>query len=208
MRRASRRIFLHGAAGLLLAAATRAKADTMTPELKADVRVADDRLILAYRLGNPGPTPLLVFDRLYQTARSGARTVDPALAYVAIEDGRLVALKAFVPPPPDIDVEMPDVPYARLLAPGGSLAGTAGVWLPARPFLPHARVEAHGGTAHGVELRIGYAAVPGELPGREIAADGEVVISVRPGFAAERQQIAAAVFAGVSVPLAEGQRAG
>ena len=77
-----------------------------------------------YQIGNAGQAQVYVFDRLYRTAVTGFRMVDPDYAWHWLEADGLFRVAKFVPQVPSgTKVESPEVAYARVLAAGAVLEG-------------------------------------------------------------------------------------
>ena len=75
-----------------------------------------------YRLQNKGPA-IFVLDQILNRA-DGSRGPDPNRAYTFVVDGdQLVLLKGLLPVPPELQVELPEVPYARRLEANAARTG-------------------------------------------------------------------------------------
>jgi len=79
-------------------------------------------LRIQYRLQNSGPA-IFVLDQILNRA-DGRLGPDPKRIYTFVVDGsELVLLKGLVPVPEGVQVEFPEVPYARLVEANATLAG-------------------------------------------------------------------------------------
>jgi hypothetical protein len=160
--------------------------------LRLDWAITDTQIAAQYEVLNDGTQQLLVFDRLYETARSGTRTVQPELAYTSVEATGMLGIEKLVAPlPEDIDIEQPDLPYARLLGPGDSLTGRATVARPVRlhPPYPQGYSLTKASRASAVMLRLGYAPFEEAAAPRAIRANEETLYSVRHAWARPRQRL-------------------
>lgn len=160
--------------------------------LRVNWSLLDEAIVGQYELRNDGEGRLLVFDRLYETARSGKRMVQADLAYTTLDDDNVLVIDKLVAPLPEaFDIESPEMPYARLVEPGESLAGRAVVARPVmlRPPYPQTRDAGRARMATAVKLRLGYAPVDEKAAPRGIATEDETVYSVRHAWAAPRQRI-------------------
>lgn len=160
--------------------------------LRVNWSILDDAIVGQYEFRNDGERRLLVFDRLYETDRSGKRMVQADLAYTTLDDDNVLVIDKLVAPLPEaFDVGSPELPYARLIEPGESLTGRAIVARPVvlRPPYPQAHGAARAHAATAVKLRLGYAPVDEKAVPRGIATEDETVYSVRHAWAAPRQRI-------------------
>lgn len=157
-----------------------------------------------YRLRNAGDAQVYVFDRLYRTAVSGFRTVDPDYAWHWLEAEGLFRVAKFVPQVPSGEkVESPEVAYARVLAAGAVLEGR--VMLAARldqdlPYgapPPLAAVEA----IRSIVFSVGYAEVDPQIETHEIKAGDEIVVSLPYGWLIGHQRIANTEPQALAVPM-------
>lgn len=158
----------------------------------------------SYTIANAGDARLLVFDRLYQSAVSGFRTIVPELAWRWLEPEGLYRVAKYVPQvPAGRKVEYQDVPYARVLEPATSLTGA--VWLPAKldqlrpydepPALPPvARIS-------GLVFSLGYAEVDDKLVATLIGAEDDPAFSVLFSWAITRQRLISSEVAKLALPM-------
>ncbi|WP_126975636.1 hypothetical protein [Frigidibacter oleivorans] len=157
-----------------------------------------------YRLRNDGAAQLLVFDRLYHTAVTGARTVDPDHAWRWLDrDGSYRVAKTVPPVPSDRRVESPDLPYARLLPPQSALEGTVLLPLPLDQMLPYDQAPplppAEEVTA--VTLTLGYAEVEAGTPAKALGEGADLVYSLPLGWALPRQRLVSTAPAALRLPM-------
>jgi hypothetical protein len=89
-----------------------------------DVRIAQrgpETLQIRYRLANSGPA-IYVLDQILNRD-DGRRGPDPARVYTIVTDNsQLVLLKGLLPVPDGMQVELPEVPYARFLDANSQIA--------------------------------------------------------------------------------------
>ncbi|MFT4151351.1 MAG: hypothetical protein QM656_14220 [Paracoccaceae bacterium] len=160
----------------------------------------EGRVRCRYRLVNGGGARLVVFDRLYHTASSGKRRIDEDQCWRWLEEGGLYRMAKTVPSVPgDMRVEMPEVPYARLLLPGAVLEGQAVAPVPLDQLLPYEQAPAH--TAREITrivLTLGFAVADGAMEAREIE---EGILSLRYGWAEPRQKVVSCVPVGADLPM-------
>ncbi|MFB9151318.1 hypothetical protein ACFFU4_16320 [Roseovarius ramblicola] len=166
--------------------------DSDSVTLRVDWTITDALIAAQYEVLNAGAQQFLVFDRLYETARSGTRTVHPELAYTRLDATGILGIEKLVPPlPEDIDIEQPELPYARLLDPGASLTGRVAVARPVRlnPAYPQGYAMTEADSASAVMLRIGYAPFEEDAAARQINANGEILYSMRHAWVRPRQRL-------------------
>ncbi|MFP2927538.1 hypothetical protein ACLESO_20545 [Pyxidicoccus sp. 3LG] len=159
-----------------------------------DVSRTQDALVVRYSLHGEGKSPVWVLDQLFRTSPAGHYHLEPERAYVEARDGVLVLSRALVKVPDDLDVESPEVPCARRLAPGETLTGEIRVPLPPREDMPYRK----GGpldlaALRSVRVRVGYLVDAPELRFRDVKDDqGRTCRSLSYGTAVTRQQLAEA----------------
>lgn len=157
-----------------------------------------------YTIANTGAARVLVFDRLYQTAQSGFRSIVPALAWRWLEPEGVYRVAKYVPNlPHGMRVESPDLPYARLLEPGASLTGA--VWLPARldQLRPYGEPPSYASVARisGLVLSLGYAEVDDMLVAKPMGAGEDLSFSVAFDWAITRQRLISSDMAKLALPM-------
>jgi hypothetical protein len=114
--------------------------DSIAPQLELSVESAPDGSVLGqYRFTNTSGRPLLVLDLLYRADRTGDLTLDPELAYVFFDNGRLIAARQMVRVPDGLTVYAPEIPCVRRAAPGQSLEGSFALRPPFRCYDPYTR---------------------------------------------------------------------
>ena len=157
-----------------------------------------------YAVRNAGRAQVYVFDRLYRTAVSGFRTVDPDYAWHWLEGEGLFRVAKFVPQVPSgVKVESPEVAYARVLAAGAVLEGR--VLLPGRldQDLPYGGAPPLAAVAEikSIVFSVGYAEVDPQIEATKIKTADEVVLSLPYGWLIEQQRIVSAEPVALSVPM-------
>ena len=153
---------------------------------------AEDHLIAAYAVENRTAGSIVVFDRLFLTLPTGQRVVEPDRAYVTVTSESVLRVeKVLAPLPLDRDVESPEVPYVRVLAPGAKLEGRAVVMIPILTLPPYGRpaTGAASERARTAVFRIGYAVVDDAASAVPIGAPDDGVWSVPFAWATTRQQM-------------------
>lgn len=161
-------------------------------------------LLAKYVITNAGEARLLVFDRLYVTAPDGVRTVDPDLAWRWLDSGGAYRIAKIVTDvPKGRRVEIPDLPYARFLEPGGVLDGQAVVPLPLDQLLPYRQLPALAsiGAVESLRLTIGFAVVDSGARGNAIGVDDAQVWSMPLDWALPRQRLLHSEEQAVSLPM-------
>lgn len=158
-----------------------------------------------YRVTNTGAAQVYVFDRLYRTAVTGFRSVDPDYAWHWLEPDAVMRVAKFVPQvPAGRKVESPEVAYARVLAAGAVLEGR--VLLAGRldQDLPYGMAPSLAAVDKVTSLvfSVGYAEVDPQITPHEIKAGDEVVLSLPYAWLIGHQKIASTAAFAVSVPMA------
>ncbi|MES2433402.1 MAG: hypothetical protein V4586_06195 [Pseudomonadota bacterium] len=161
-------------------------------------------LVGRYAVRNAGRAQVYVFDRLYRTAVTGFRTVDPDYAWHWLEAEGLFRVAKFVPQvPAGMKVESPEVAYARVLAAGGVLEGR--VLLAGRldQDLPYGGVPPLAAVAAitSIVFSVGYAEVDPQVEATEIKAGDEVVLSLPYGWLIGQQRIVSTQSHALTVPM-------
>lgn len=164
----------------------------------------DQFLAGSYTIENVGDARILIFDRLYQTAPSGFRTVDPDLAYRWLERDGTYRVAKFVPAVPHgTKVESPEVPYARVLEPGGVLSGSVLFPVPLVQLLPYdaAADDLTQSQITGISLTLGIAEVDDALISTEIGKGELVTYSVRHAWVFSRQKLISTPVMAMNLPV-------
>lgn len=157
-----------------------------------------------YRVTNAGAAQVYVFDRLYRTAVTGFRSVDPDYAWHWLEPDGVMRVAKFVPQvPAGLKVESPEVAYARVLAAGAVLEGR--VLLSGRldQDLPYGVAPALPAVASvkALVFSVGYAEVDPQIEANAIKAGDEVVLSLPFDWLITHQRIASAEAFAAVVPM-------
>ena len=149
-------------------------------------------VIATYTMENRSAHAVMVFDRLFVTRPDGGRIVDPDRAYITVmADGMMLVDKLVPALPADSDVESPEVPYARLVAPGGRLEGQALVGTPVLTNPPYGQ-PATGALAPSVKnavFRIGYAYVTDTMIAVPARGSDDEIWSLRHNWASINQRV-------------------
>lgn len=157
-----------------------------------------------YRISNAGDAQVYVFDRLYRTAVTGYRTVDPGYAWHWLEADAVFRVAKFVPQVPGgMKVESPEVAYARVLAPGAVLegevllAGRLDQDLPYGVSPPLPAVSA----VTSLVFSVGYAEVDPHIEATAIKAGDEMVLSLPYSWLIAQQRIVSSEPFAAAVPM-------
>lgn len=97
--------------------------------LEESLSVTQDRIVVDYRLENPTAVDFFVLDAIY-TLEEGRPVVRDSLVYTQIQGDTLTLFRAALEIPPGVQVEAPEMPYARRLPAGSSLSGRIEAKLP------------------------------------------------------------------------------
>lgn len=166
--------------------------------------VFDSGVVGHYLVRNAGDAQVYVFDRLYRTAPSGYRNVDPDYAWHWLEADGVFRVAKFVPQVPSGEkVESPEVAYARILAAGGViegrvlLAGQLDQDLPYGVTPPLAAVAA----IKSIVFSVGYAEVDPQIEANKIKAGDDLVLSLPYGWLIKQQRIVSAEPQALAVPM-------
>jgi hypothetical protein len=114
--------------------------------------ISAGELVVSYKVENRRPAAVYVFNLLYETDRTGNRTVDPGLAYTYADGPKFRVGKFLVAIPEGMKAESAEFPYLDLLPPGQTLAGTIRVPLPARRFHPYFPIVAEGAVEEAAQV--------------------------------------------------------
>ena len=175
-------------------------------QLKLEVSVQPDEGFVAvdFRLTNGSSHPVVVFDRLFATDRTGGRTVDPDLCWRWVDSDGVYAMAKIIPSvPANMLVEAPEIPYARGLAAGGVLEGRMLAPLPLDQSLPYGQAAPVPSVSEvsGVQVLLGYGIVDPEFAFVEIATPEGPVLSVRPPWAMSRHRVLRAAPVAAKLPV-------
>ena len=160
--------------------------------LSMEWQLKEGHVIAAYKVENRSAHPVMLFDRLFVTRPDGGRIVDPDRAYITVmTDGMMLVDKLVPALPADSDVESPEVPYARLVPPGGELSGQALVGTPVLTNPPYGQ-PATGAMARRVKnavFRIGYAYVTDTMIAVPARGSEDEIWSLRHNWASTNQRV-------------------
>jgi hypothetical protein len=126
-------------------------------ELDGKLQALDKEIVVSCRLINRGAEDLYIFDALYKVEDDKVVS-DPALIYTVIQNQSLTLFKGVLEIPEGLQVEIPDVPYGRLLKSGQQYSTTFSVPVPVPYNNPYDFEEEEGFVVcEEVRFRIGYA---------------------------------------------------
>jgi hypothetical protein len=111
-------------------------------QLKVTATVSGGTLTVGYRIVNPHPLEILLTNRLFRSAPSGARTLDPELTYVTVCDSQLLVARTLVSVPPQAKVDSLEVPYLTRVPAGEAFAETFHLPLPVPEHMPYSFMRA------------------------------------------------------------------
>ena len=152
----------------------------------------EGHVIAAYRVENRSAHAVMVFDRVFLTRPDGGRIVDPDRAYITVmADGMMLVDKLVPALPADRDVESPELPYARLVPPGGQVQGQALIGTPVLTTPAYGK-PATGALADLVKsavLRIGYAFVTDTMIAVPAKGSDDEIWSLRHDWASTNQRV-------------------
>ena len=121
----------------------------------ATIAATPEELSVSYYIENKGSANAYVLDALFEL-QDGRPRIEPSLVYTVVEGDALTLLKGVLPIPPGLQVEAPEVPYARLLAPSAALEASFRLAKPVRYRNPYHYVdEAEILSCARVRLRVG-----------------------------------------------------
>jgi len=173
-------------------------------QLEIAVQPGEGFVLAEYRLSNRGSHPVVVFDRVFATDRTGRRTVDPDLCWRWVDaEGGYVMAKIMPSVPRGMRVEAMEIPYARGLGAGGVLEGRMLAPLPLDQSLPYGQVAPVPSVSEvsGVRVLLGYGVVDPEFAFVEIATPEGPVLSVRSPWAQTRHRVLRAPLVAAKLPV-------
>lgn len=157
-----------------------------------------------YRVRNAGDAQIYVFDRLYRTAVTGFRTVDPTYAWHWLEAEGVFRVAKFVPQVPNgMKVESPEVAYARVLAPGAVIEGEVMLGGRLDQDLPYGVAPPLAATRaiSALVFSVGYAEVDPQVEATMIKAGDEMVLSLPYAWLIGQQKIVSSEPFAAAVPM-------
>jgi hypothetical protein len=125
-------------------------------DFRGSITATGPRFRASYEIENMLDEDIFILDVMFRLD-DGSPVVDSSLFYTIIEGGLLTAFRGVIQIPEGMQVEVPDLPFARLLPAGKSLGGIIDAPLPLRfnqPYDWNDQVELR--TTREVRLRIGY----------------------------------------------------
>jgi hypothetical protein len=133
-------------------------------KLHGSIALTARRLQASYEIENRSGEDIYVFDAMFRLV-GGQPALDASLAYTVMEVDMLTLFRGVLRIPVGLQVEAPDVPFARLLPSGRTLTSTIDAPVPLpfhQPYEWHDREETL--SMRRVRLRIGYAAAKDVVP--------------------------------------------
>jgi len=168
----------------------------MQTDIRLETRIEQsaDSLAVSYSLLNSTPKPLLLFDRMWDR-KTGA--LNPNWAYVEIRGGRALIKRIMEPVPDSLDVNNPERPHAREIAPGAKAEGKFVLSLPltergAYDQFTHASKEFDETAVTAAGFVLGWAEKPDNLSPayKPVELNGEKLLLLSDGLIASIQRTA------------------
>lgn len=153
---------------------------------------------IRYRARNNWNRDVYLFNRLFETALDGKRTLDANRVYVQVEGSTLKLSKQLFEVPEDVEVESPEVPYLTRLAPAQTHEEEVRVALPIRESYPYASSRAtqtpgEKRVCEQLVFTLGYFSAREARWVRPITLDGQELLATDYGFAIQsRESVSAA----------------
>lgn len=115
-------------------------------QLKVRATVAGSTLTVGYSFINAYAVDILITNRLFRTAPSGARTLDPELAYVTVHSSQLLVARSLITVPPEAKLDSREVPYLTRIAAGEAFSEEIRLPVPVREHMPYHFMRAPAAT--------------------------------------------------------------
>ncbi len=126
-------------------------------KLRASIAVTTQNLQVSYEIENRSKEDIYVFDAMFRLEESPV--IDSSLVYTVIENDLLTLFRGVLQIPEGLQVEAPDIPFARLLPTGGTHKSLIDAPAPLRfrhPYEWNDREEIR--STRKIRLQIGYVA--------------------------------------------------
>jgi hypothetical protein len=162
--------------------------------LRGKVTRAADRLVVEYELTNQRKQPIYVLDRMVN-AKDGTAVLDADLAYVFWEEPRTLRLvRAVLQLPPGKNIGSKEIPYARKVAPGETVAGRISLPVPVAEYNPFylPPKDWRQVTCDTVRLLIGWTEEREGMVIHERKVGGEPALALRGAWPGPYQELAEA----------------
>jgi hypothetical protein len=148
------------------------------PNIQIEVLTGSGSIRLEYFVTNLLDSPIYIFDRLYDAKKSG---LSQDWAYVSFQNGIASICRQVWPLPPGLHHDSPEVPYARLLAPGAKANAQFVLDLPLGERDPyygmrHADSKTNQVKLSSIVLRIGWARLADLRGGSTVELNGEELV--------------------------------
>jgi hypothetical protein len=148
---------------------------------------------IRYRARNNWNRDVYLFNRLFETAPDGKRTLDPNRVYVQVEGSILKLSKQLFDVPEDVEVESPEVPYLTRVAPGQAYEEEIRLALPVRESYPYsssraARAPGEKRFCEQLVFTLGYFSAREARWVRPATLDGQEVLATDYGFAIQSRE--------------------
>lgn len=134
---------------------------TDAPEVHFKAVLDRGELECSYVVFNRGSSPIFIFDKLYNMI---AEALDPNWAYVSCDGDVLRLARKLIPTPYGLHVELPPVPYGRVVLPGARMADTFRLNQPFREQGPYdeylRKTSPRRVPTHWCVLELGWSVVP------------------------------------------------
>ena len=162
------------------------------------VSASPGAVTVRYRARNNWNRDVYLFNRLFETAADGKRTLDANRVYVQVDGSTLKLSKQLFDVPEDVEVESPEVPYLTRLAPGQTYEEEIRLALPVRESYPYAssRAAQAPGEKRACEqlvFTLGYFSAREARWVRPATLEGQEVLATDYGFAIQtRESVSAA----------------
>jgi hypothetical protein len=182
--------------------------ESQQPALTMRAKVDGHEIKVGYELTNQLNFPIYVFDRLYDMS---AEKLAPNWAYVDLSSNRIVVCRQVWAVPAGLHHENPEVPYARVVAPGAKIKGLFPIHLPVAESDPYAHIRNRDGVprvAHAgddIVFRLGWAPVREVHGGSQVELEGEQLVLFPYPEAIQKQRLATSLPAKLPLPAAAAQ---
>jgi hypothetical protein len=177
--------------------------ESQQPTLTMRAKVDGNEIKVGYEVANQLSSPIYVFDRLYDMS---AESLAPNWAYVDLSSNRIVLCRQVWPVPTGLHHENPEVPYARVVAPGAKIKGVFAIHLPVTESDPYIHIRTADGAPRVADssedfvFRLGWAVVRDVHGGAEVELEGERLVLFPYAEAIQKQKLATSLPAKLPLP--------